>query len=449
MDVNSSILFRWWQAGLLAAVMTCGVIAHAGVHSSEERLVELPSSWKGFLADHRALRLIALPPSPQMPPSALRQQYSATADRLLHASKSRPLTANEAADLGAAYIRLNKLDAALAVLRDAVQKHPRHFKLHANLGAAWHQSGDLPQALEHLRQAVQLAPPELRPAEELHLLLVRHRLRRGKDAGLDDLFAIRFTDALGQHRLGQLTADDRARLPANAVALVQQLALWMPHDGRLLWQLAELAACHGDLTTATILLDLCVGEFALADPDLRKARQALQAALATRGPLPIGKDAQQQAHTTHAGLPLTFKSRRPLIQRPLDIRHLPPVVKGQTHLVTWPLLAETATDTRRFKPTYHPYLQKLEGEKITLTGFLQPLTDDLECTTFLLVENPLGCWFCELPDLTGIVFVALPPGATARFTRHLIKVTGILKLNSTDPEDFLISISDAKIAAVE
>src|SRR5690349_11988778 len=125
---------------LFVAVLTCSVAARAGIYSSEERFAELPSSWKGFLADLRALRVLAQPPTPQTPPSSLRQHYTSAAERLVKESKSRTLTADEAADLGALYLRLNKLDAALAVLREAVQKHPQHFALHANLGAAWHLS---------------------------------------------------------------------------------------------------------------------------------------------------------------------------------------------------------------------------------------------------------------------------------------------------------------------
>jgi hypothetical protein len=418
--------------------------AHAAIHLSHERYAELPSSWKGFLADLRALRVVGMPPSPQTPPSSLRQEYAVTVERLQAAAKARPLLATESADLGALLIRLNKLEPALTVLREAVRKHPDSFALHANLGVAWQLSGDLGQAAEHLRLAVDLAPAEHKPLEELHLRVVRQRVQKGQGGGLDDIFGIAFVDATGQHRLGKLTAAERSKLPRNAVALVQQLALSFPNDGWLLWQLSELAMCYGDLSGAAMLLDLCVGEYGLGDRSLRHSRQALQVALDARGELPIGQASQQQAHTSHSST-LVFKSRRPLVPRPLDVRHLPAVVKGQSHHVSWPLLAETATDPRRFKPTFHAYLRQLEGEKISLTGFMQPLTDDLECTSFILVENPIGCWYCEMPDLTGIVVVTVPAGKTTKFTRNVIKVTGVLKLNGTDPEDFLFSVSEATV----
>ena len=70
---------------------------------------------------------------------------------------------------------------------------------------------------------------------------------------------------------------ERKKLPENAVAVVEQLALWLPADGRLLWQLGELANAHGDVATAAAILEGCVTEFALGAPELRKRRQVYRA----------------------------------------------------------------------------------------------------------------------------------------------------------------------------
>jgi hypothetical protein len=64
---------------------------------------------------------------------------------------------------------------------------------------------------------------------------------------------------------------------------------------------------------------------------------------------------------------------------------------------------------------------------------------------FMLVEYPIGCWFCETPDPAGIVFVTLPNGKTTPLKRGLIKVEGIMKLNRTDPEQYLHTIRGAII----
>jgi len=61
------------------------------------------------------------------------------------------------------------------------------------------------------------------------------------------------------------------------------------------------------------------------------------------------------------------------------------------------------------------------------------------------VEHPIGCWYCEMPEIINIVLVELPAGRTARPTRGQVRVTGKLKLNTTDPENFLYTVKGAKV----
>jgi len=73
----------------------------------------------------------------------------------------------------------------------------------------------------------------------------------------------------------------------------------------------------------------------------------------------------------------------------------------------------------------------------------------LETRAFLLIEYPVGCWYCEMSEITGIVLVELPDGKTATYTRGPVQVVGKLKLNSSDPENFLYSISKAHVKNLE
>lgn len=418
--------------------------AHATIHYSGERYAELPSSWKGFLVDHRALRVAAIPASAKTPPSLLRLEYQAAVDRLVAEKNQRALTVGELADLGALYLRLGRVDDALNILRPAAAQYPKNFAVQANLGSAWHLVGNWTLAVEHLSQAVKLAPAELKPYEAIHLKLALLRLKNVQAAGLDKLFDIRFYTADGKHRLGRLDSAEVQKLPKDMVAVTQRLALSFPNDGKLLWQLGEMAAIYGDLANASTLIDLCIGEYGMSDTLLRQSRQAILAA--QDGNAPVAQTKAEQMHSGHgSGARLEFRSRRPLVQKPLDVSKLASGTAGQASLLVWPILAETAADPRQFKPTFHAYLQKLEDKPVSLTGFLQPLTDDLDCTSFLLVEYPIGCWYCTAPDLTGIVFVSMKPGSTVRFTRDVLTVTGTLKLNSTDPNEFLFTINDAAV----
>lgn len=428
----------------LAALLAGGAPARGGLHYSAEQFAELPSQWRGFLTDLRTLRNIGVKPGPGLPPSPLRQQYEEAAEKLRAAAKSRPLTADEQADLGAILLRLGEVEPALEVLRAAQREHPRHFGVLANLGTAWQLYGNLEQAGEWLRQAARLAPARWQKAEELHLRLVRLRLRQARDAQeLDDLFGVRFVGEKGDFEPGGLAAAERRKLPADAVAVTQQLALWLPQDPRLLWQLGELANAQGDVQTAADLFETCVNQFGLSAPALRERRiAAREAAAALAKRQPPGSDAAKAEHAGHAA---AARSKRPLVLKGLEVGKLPPVTKTGVNTVPWPLLYETSLD-RRFRPTFNKYLKDLDGLQVSLIGFMQPLTDELECNALMLIEYPTGCWYCEMPEVTGIVLVELPEGQRVGYTRNPVRVTGTLSLNATDPENFLYTIKNAKVA---
>jgi hypothetical protein len=423
-------------AGLPAA-------ARAGLYYSGEPFAELPSQWRGFLLDQRLLRNLAARPAAGAQAGPARAGYEAEAARLDRLARERKLTADEAADLGALRLRLGEVGKALEVLRPAQREHPTHFRLAANLGTAWQLHGDLTQAAALLRQAARLAPGRWQRAEELHLKLVRLRAREPRDAqGLDDLFGVRYVGPGGKFEPGRLAEAERRRLPADAVALVQQLALWLPADGRLLWQLGELAGVHGDPATAAAILEGCVTDFGLRDPELRAHRQDFRAAADGRA---RGGDARA-AHEGHAAA-LKTRSSRPLARK-LDQAPLPPVDPRGVNALPWSVVSETTLD-RQYRPTFAPYLKELDGKQVQLSGFMQPLGDEPELGSFLLIEYPVGCWYCEAPEATGIVLVELPAGRTRPLTRGPVRVTGRLTLNATDPENFLYVIRGARVSEAE
>jgi hypothetical protein len=74
----------------------------------------------------------------------------------------------------------------------------------------------------------------------------------------DDLFPVRFVNAAGQYQPGVLAPTEREKLPADAIAVVQQLLLWSPNDTRLYWLLGELYVATGDVRTGRRVLDDCV-----------------------------------------------------------------------------------------------------------------------------------------------------------------------------------------------
>jgi hypothetical protein len=432
---RSSIVLLTWLS--LAAPV------RSGLYYSDETLAELPSQWRGFLLDQRLLRNIGLKSNAANPPRA---RYEKVAARLEKTQRERKLTADEQADLGALYVRLGDVGRAVTVLRSGAHEHPSHFRILANLGTAWQVQGDLVQAAACLEQAVRLAPGKLQRAEELQLRLVRLRQRESVGAqALDDLFGARFADEAGRYTPGQLAVAERKKLPSDAVALVQQLALWLPNDGRLLWQLAELANAAGDVRMAAAIMDGCVTEFGLHSQELRQHRQLLRTAADELAKADGTTSGATTTHSTHVAL------FRPRSKRPLRDEHqlaaLPPVRVSGVNALPWSILAETTLD-RKFKPTFADYLKELDGKQVSLAGFMQPLGEQLDLHSFLLIEYPVGCWYCEMPEPSGIVLVELAD-KSARFRRSALKVTGTLRLNGTDPETFLYTIQDAHVTEAD
>lgn len=425
---------------LLAWLVLTGPV-WAGLYYSGEVYAELPSRWRGFLLDQRALRQIAVKPIGTSPASLLRLRYEQEAARLSKTAGERKLTADEASDLGALYLRLGETAKALEVLRPAQRAHPSHFKLAANLGTAWQMQGDLVQAAAALEQAVRLAPGKLLKAEQLHLKLVRLRQRERPGAqALDALFEVRFVGPRGVYQAGMLASEQRKNLPAGAIAQVQQLALWLPGDARLLWLLAELANAHGDVGIAAAILDGCVLEFGLRSEELQAHRKILRVAADALAKKP--GPGEKKEHEEHASL---FKPRstRPLVSK-TGLAALPAIDPRGVNNLAWEVIAETTVD-RQARPTFASYLRDLDGKQVRLRGYMQPLGENTDLGAFMMIEHPIGCWFCEMPELTHIVLVELPEGKSGRFTRERVRVQGKLLLNATDPENFLYTIRDAKV----
>lgn len=428
----------------LFLVVLIPAAAEAGLYYSGESYAAFPAQWRGFLLDHRALRNLAQKPLKDGDSNPGRTRYLEEAAKLEKTAKQRDLTADEIADLGALHVRLGEAGKAVTLLRPAQRRHPNHFRLAANLSTAWQLHGDLSQAALCLEQAVRLAPGKLLHAEELHLTLVRGRLRHGpKSQELDDLFGVRYVGDKGDFAAGKLALAQKKKLPAKAVALAQQLALWLPADGPLLWQLAELANAHGDVRTAAAMFDGCVIQFNLGSIELRRRRQLARAAVEQMAKLSLSDKSQHEEG--HAGA-IAFRSRRPLQSR-FDATELPPISATGVNLVPWDVFTETTVEAK-FRPAFGKYLRDLEGKQVVLHGFMQPIRDDQEMGVFLFVEYPIGCWYCEMPETAGIIFIELADGKTTTFTRGLLRVTGRLTLNATDPEDFFYALRDARVGSV-
>src|SRR5260370_10683583 len=125
-----------WGLPLLVVLFLPTLRARAGLYYSGEEIAPLPSQWRGFLLDQRLLRTLGVKPATGVPSNPLRQRYEKAAAELEKASRSRKVSADELADLGALHLRLGNVLRAIEVLRAAQRDHPRHFKITSNLGTA-------------------------------------------------------------------------------------------------------------------------------------------------------------------------------------------------------------------------------------------------------------------------------------------------------------------------
>lgn len=99
----------------------------------------------------------------------------------------------------------------------------------------------------------------------------------------DALFPVNFADTPD----GLLAPPERAKLPADAVATVQQLILWFPHDTRLYWLLAEVYAARGEFGAAQRIMNECVSSLSYSNRKvLMQRREAVAKAAAAQGGSP-------------------------------------------------------------------------------------------------------------------------------------------------------------------
>jgi tetratricopeptide (TPR) repeat protein len=209
-------------------------------------------------------------------------------------------TAADRVNLGYYLIRLRQYEQAIGELLPASRQERSNFMLLANLATAYQYTGQqgLVQARDYLQQAQDVWPKEwpgltteqlnwYRKVEGQHLKLLRLRSREaagqpGAKAKppetVDDLFGVRFVGDSGEYEPGRLAAAERAKLPPDAIAQVEQLLVWLPDDTRLFWLLGELLNARGDVSGAEKVFEECVWSRRFDAVALKEHRQALQEA---------------------------------------------------------------------------------------------------------------------------------------------------------------------------
>jgi tetratricopeptide (TPR) repeat protein len=282
----------------------------AGLYDPGKPSIELAGS-KGLSAlPHEVFRdrldAYRITGDPNRPKNKAREKALAERDELL---KKGELGPGERVQLGLNRLRLREYDAAINDLQQAYAVNPRDFWTLSALGTTYLQMGQVAEAVRYLEAARDMFPeswpgqPELtataRALENTLLKLARLRLReQAGRAGrrppppetVDDIFGILFVGPNGEFEPGNLASDQKAKLPTDALAQVQQLLLWLPDDTRLYWLLGELYAATGDLDAAQDVLNECLDSRRFDASLLRQHRQAIREAIAARPTPPDEND---------------------------------------------------------------------------------------------------------------------------------------------------------------
>jgi hypothetical protein len=207
--------------------------------------------------------------------------------------------ASHAADL----IRTGQPDKAINVLQTLSRGRSAGFAVLMNLAHAHAMKGDWESALRTHEVALDYdAKDDLKamsPEQIAWVVSVEKKYYRPwlswnlknpkpnpETDGPSPLFGpLKFLNDAGQYEPGNLSASEKAKLPPDAVAVVQQMLLWNPTDTNLYWLLAELYAAEGKLRQAAVIFDQCAWSRQFSNRKVMMAhREVVNAAVAKLPP---------------------------------------------------------------------------------------------------------------------------------------------------------------------
>jgi tetratricopeptide (TPR) repeat protein len=222
------------------------------------------------------------------------------------------LRTEELASLSAYLVRLRSVNQALDLLRSARRRDPASFYLQANYALVQLIQGS-PEALSEQKVVLRSKPKDLigMPAEQatwylrvesalfdLEKLRFKEMQAKGARSSAekwDELFHVSFVGESGSYEAGTLAEEQKKLLPSDAIAVVQQLLLWLPDDTRLYWLLAELYNAAGKVEEAGTIFDECLNSRGFQPKLLREHRWIVMDETARRRAAAEEKAQQEKA----------------------------------------------------------------------------------------------------------------------------------------------------------
>jgi hypothetical protein len=95
------------------------------------------------------------------------------------------------------------------------------------------------------------------------------------------------------------------------------------------------------------------------------------------------------------------------------------------------------------KPVFTKEVRDLEGKVVMLPGYLVPFEGGLKSKRFMLSSLPLNaCFFCGVGGPETVVEVITTK--EVRYTDKPVQISGILRLNDSDPDRMVYTLDDAE-----
>ncbi len=114
--------------------------------------------------------------------------------------------------------------------------------------------------------------------------------------------------------------------------------------------------------------------------------------------------------------------------------------------VTWDTFAQVklVKDEARFVPQFESAVQRLNGQRVRVQGFMLPLDQSPQQAHFILSANPTAnCFFCMPGGPESLI--EIKSSKTVAFSYDPITVTGKLELLRDDPMGMYYRIIEAAV----
>jgi len=123
--------------------------------------------------------------------------------------------------------------------------------------------------------------------------------------------------------------------------------------------------------------------------------------------------------------------------------------------LTFGLLGETVPNDKP-PPSFPKKLTAMEGARVRIMGFPLPYNDPENLTKLILIRTPVGCFYCNPPNMNAVVFVRRrPKDSSFKLDGQPVTFEGTLHLWRSDLKEdddafqFLFTIDNATVVATQ